>query len=174
MKKLILAIAILAFVGTTQAQFTTDYFWHPRPMPTMKTQVGLTFVQQTTSGTVWALMPEFSLSASEVRFGRAGAPNLVSFIKGGGFGLSVAHLTYKDDGLGNVSNYVDASVNAGVLLKGTTGDSPVFTPKVVIMVGALNNLIQIGPGYDLVDRNDGYSRVTIEFTVNYLPFLNAP
>ena len=173
--KRFLSIAILALlaVSFSFAQITTDYFWHPRPVP-KEMPKAMSLASLTTSGTVWALMPEFSLSASEIRFGRGDVSNVVNFIRGGGMGVSVAHMTYKDDGLGNISNYVDASINAGVLFKGTTSDAPVFTPKFVIMVGALNNLIQVGPGYDLIDRQDGFSRVTIEFTVNYLPFLNTP
>jgi hypothetical protein len=173
MKRLLVVLLLsVAFIGTASAQF--EYLLSPRPLPpvTFPHATGIDRVQQAALDQVpngWFFQATAEVAVTEVRVGINGNTTIATFLDAFGPALSYEHLTVK-----NGLNYADYSVSLAALLHGQTNQVPVFTPEVALTFGVANNLIQLGPGWDLVQRADKdiYSRWTIHVFVGVSPFLN--
>jgi hypothetical protein len=152
-KKAAQTVAIVCiFLGLSQSAQAQawDYFFHPRPPLTASALLKASPISQS----VWMFKPTVNLSLTEIRAGANGGSTQSNFLNAVGMGLTFQRTTYDETGL----NYADYSGTVAFLGSGTTNDAPVFTPRVAILFGILNNFINFGPSYDLIQHTDQTSR----------------
>lgn len=153
--KRLLAVAIFTVISVcfVQAQ-GFDNFWHPRQVQTLK-------VGTSTAAYVWEFKPTFQVSATVFR--QSADPNksfVTSLLSAAGPALTYQHEGQLADG----TNYADYAVSLAFLLSGTSDMAPFVQPKVALTGGFLNNVFQIGVGYDFY--KDPAAKNQIFFLIN--------
>jgi hypothetical protein len=157
MKRTILSLFLLVTISTVSSAATWDYFFHAR-------KVGLKLGATTTSPE-WMFKPTFTIDATSIRPGtHPGVQTDESFLSAAGPALTLQHTILQPDG----TNYADYSGNIALLLTGQTNNGPSIVPAVAVTAGILNNIVNVGGGYDLQTRDDGLSRffVLVSLGVN--------
>lgn len=142
----LLAVLVLVVVGAAQAQ-TWQNFWHPRPKAPVVMGVAVTTTP------ILEFKPEFMVSATQFYKGADGSFQS-SFLSAAGPALLLQSSHQLPDG----TNYADYSGSLALLLRGSSQSSPTFQPAAALMIGFLNNLVQVGGGYTLVAPVGGEGR----------------
>lgn len=151
MKRSIVAVLFLLLVVSVAAPAQTwENFWHPRP----HAEANHAFRMVSATPYLWEFKPSFSVSASSFRPGENGTATLASFLSAAGPALTLQRTSTALDG----SNYADFSVSLVLLVTGNSVDAPTLRPAVGLVGGVLNNLVNLGVGYDLAKRTDGYKQ----------------
>jgi len=145
-----IVLLFVTFVTITmlgQAQ-SWDYFWKPR-------HVGVKILTGAAPTYAWLFKPTFTVSATCIRPTTiSGGSADAQFLSAAGPALTLQHTSVLPDG----SDYADYSANLVLLVAGSTSISPTFRPAAALTIGALNNIVNVGGGYDLMAREDGLSQ----------------
>jgi hypothetical protein len=153
------AFLVAAIVQAEETKFAGfDYFFKPIPKTEFQSQkLGATHsVSLTDTTAVWAFKPTVSLPMFKIaRSARDSAKLDVSFLAGTAGGLTLQHTIQKDS-----ASYADYSFSVLAILTGVNITSTsAINMGVGISANFLNNLIQIGVGYDCgqISREDKFS-----------------
>jgi hypothetical protein len=107
-------------------------------------------------GVIWEFKPTVQVSATSIRAGATGAdPMLVTFLSAAGPALTLQKTVQDANGV----NYAQYSGSLAFLVTGRTDEGPTFQPAVALTVGFLNNIVQLGAGYELTAVNPSRQRI---------------
>jgi len=160
MKRFAALVLLVLLASGAYAQGWSNFF-HPRP-PIVKSDIfGVT---ETASAAVWQFKPTLSLIAASFTPGVNGGPWVNGIFNGAGPALTYEYSTQDVNGV----NYAEYSVSLGVYFAGATNTDPNFQPAVALMVGALNNIANVGVGAKISSPADGSSRFFLlaSFNIN--------
>jgi hypothetical protein len=152
-------IALIVIFGAGAQAQGWDNFWHPRPPVAKQLALGAA-----APATVWEFKPSLMIAATSFR-PVSGAPWQIEAFNGAGPGLTYAYETQAADG----SNYIQYSASAAFLM---SGSSQQLFPSAALLVGILNNIVNIGGKYEFPARPDGGTHFSLLVVFAYTPTLN--